>query len=96
MSQQTWNFAAIMAGAADIHGSVGTTQSLLEEGEASLGRLASTWTGAAQESYQALQVRWNSTAAELNSALQNLAQTVDEAAQTMAQTETGVAGMFAG
>lgn len=96
MSLQTWNFAAIMAGAADIHGSVGTTQSLLEEGEASLGRLTATWTGGAQEAYQALQVRWNSTAAELNSALQNLAQTIDEAAQNMTQTENGVMGMFTG
>ncbi|MHA3018705.1 WXG100 family type VII secretion target [Mycobacterium sp. BMJ-28] len=93
---QTWNFAAITAGAHDIHGAVGTTQSLLEEGEASLGRLASTWTGDAQESYHTLQTRWNSTAAELNSALQNLAQTIDEAAQQMTQTELHVKGMFHG
>ena len=40
-------------------------------------------------------MRWDSTSAELNAALQNLAQTISEAGATMAQTEAGVTGMFA-
>ena len=52
------------------------------------------WGGSGSEAYQAVQMRWDSTSAELNAALQNLAQTVSEAGATMAQTEAGVTGMF--
>jgi early secretory antigenic target protein ESAT-6 len=39
-------------------------------------------------------MRWNNASTELNAALQNLAQTISEAGQTMAHTESGVAGSF--
>lgn len=95
MSNQVWNFAGIEGGAGEIHAAVGTTAGLLDEGKASLGALASAWGGSGSEAYQAVQMRWDSTAAELNAALQNLAQTVSEAGANMAQTEAGVTGMFA-
>ncbi|MCB0931028.1 MAG: WXG100 family type VII secretion target [Mycobacterium sp.] len=94
MSEQLWNFAGIEGGASEIHGAVSTTHGLLDEGKASLAALASVWGGSGSEAYQAVQQRWDSTSAELNSALQNLAQTISEAGQTMAQTESGVTGMF--
>lgn len=95
MSEQTWNFAGIEGGAGEIHGSVGTTAGLLDEGKGSLASLAAVWGGSGSDSYQQVQTRWDSTANELNSALQNLAQTISEAGSTMAQTEAGVTGMFA-
>lgn len=95
MSEQLWNFAGIEGAASDIQGSVQQTHGLLDEGKGSLAALASVWGGGGSESYQAVQTRWDSTAAELNSALQNLAQTISEAGQTMAQTESSVTGMFA-
>ena len=52
------------------------------------------WGGTGSDAYQAVQMRWDTTSAELNSALQNLAHTVSNAGQTMAQTEAGVTGMF--
>ena len=61
----------------------------------SLASLASVWGGSGSEAYQAVQTRWDNTSNELNSALQNLAQTISEASSTMAQTEAGVTGMFA-
>ncbi len=91
---QVWEFAAIQAGAQEIHGSVGKTASLLDEGNASLHRLGAIWQGEAHEAYQALQMRWDSTAQELNSALQNLAQTIDDAAHHMIGTELSIKGMF--
>jgi early secretory antigenic target protein ESAT-6 len=94
MSEQLWNFAGIEGGASEIQGAVSTTHGLLDEGKGSLAALASVWGGSGSDSYQAVQQRWDSTSAELNSALQNLAQTISEASQTMAQTESGVAGMF--
>ncbi|MEV0671257.1 MULTISPECIES: WXG100 family type VII secretion target [unclassified Mycobacterium] len=95
MTEQVWNFAGIEGGAGEIQGAVGTTAGLLDEGKGSLATLASAWGGSGSEAYQAVQTRWDSTANELNQALQNLAQTISEAGQTMAQTEAGVSGMFA-
>jgi early secretory antigenic target protein ESAT-6 len=95
MTEQVWNFAGIEGGAGEIHGAVGQTAGLLDEGKGSLAALASVWGGSGSEAYQAVQMRWDSTSTELNSALQNLAQTISEAGSTMAQTESGVTGMFA-
>jgi ESAT-6 family protein len=95
MTEQVWNFAGIEGGAGEIHGSVATTAGLLDEGKGSLAALAAVWGGSGSEAYQAVQTRWDSTAAELNAALQNLAQTISESGATMAQTEAGVTGMFA-
>ncbi|GJP26809.1 hypothetical protein NJB1808_46580 [Mycobacterium marinum] len=41
-----------------------------------------------------MQQKWDSTAQELNNALQNLARTISEAGQAMSSTEGNVAGMF--
>ena len=95
MTEQLWNFAGIEGGASDIQGSVATTAGLLDEGKGSLAALAAVWGGTGSEAYQAVQMRWDSTSAELNSALQNLAATISESSATMAQTEAGVTGMFA-
>jgi len=95
MTEQVWNFAGIEAGSSEIHGAVATTAGLLDEGKGSLAALAAVWGGTGSEAYQAVQMRWDNAAAELNAALQNLAQTISEAGATMAQTEAGVTGMFA-
>ncbi|MDT5185293.1 MAG: 6 kDa early secretory antigenic target [Mycobacterium sp.] len=95
MTEQLWNFAGIEGGASDIQGSVATTAGLLDEGKGSLAALGAVWGGTGSEAYQAVQMRWDSTSTELNSALQNLASTVSESSATMAQTEAGVTGMFA-
>lgn len=95
MTEQVWNFAGIEGGAGEVNSAVGTTAGLLDEGKGSLAALASVWGGSGSEAYQAVQMRWDSTSNELNSALQNLAQTINEASATMAQTESGVTGMFA-
>ncbi|MGU3502017.1 WXG100 family type VII secretion target [Mycobacterium sp. C31M] len=95
MSQQVWQFGGIEGSSGEIHGAVGVTQGLLDEGKASLASLASIWGGSGSEAYQAVQMRWDSTSAELNAALQNLAQTISDSGQHMQQIENGVTGMFA-
>jgi ESAT-6 family protein len=95
MTEQVWNFAGIEGGAGEVSSAVGTTAGLLDEGKGSLAALAAVWGGSGSEAYQAVQMRWDSTASELNAALQNLAQTISEAGSTMASTEAGVTGMFA-
>jgi early secretory antigenic target protein ESAT-6 len=95
MTEQLWNFAGIEGGSMDLAGVVSAVHGLLDEGKGSLASLAAVWGGSGSEAYQAVQMRWDNTAAELNSALQNLAQTISESGQTMGQTESGVTGMFA-
>lgn len=94
MSEQSWNFTGIEAGSGAIQGAVTTTSGLLDEGKASLAKLAEAWGGTGSDAYQAVQQNWDATSAELNSALQSLSGRISEAGQTMAQTESGVTGMF--
>ena len=92
--EKVYNFAAIAGGAGDFHGAGATVQGLLDEGKASLANLAAVCGGGGSEAYQAVQQRWDSTAAELNSALHSLAQAVGEAGEHMQHTEGGVTGLF--
>lgn len=94
MSEQLWNFHGIESGSSDILAAVNQTQALLDEGKQSLMALQSIWGGSGSDAYNAVQMKWDSAAADLNSALQSLAQTISEAGSTMAQTEAGVAGTF--
>lgn len=94
MSEQSWNFPGIEAGASTIQRSVQTTEKLLDDGKSSLAKLADAWGGAGSEAYQSVQRNWDATSAELNAALQNLAARITEAGQAMSQTETGVQKMF--
>jgi early secretory antigenic target protein ESAT-6 len=94
MSEQSWNFGGIEGGASSIQGAVKTTEGLLGEGKASLANLANAWGGSGSEAYQGVQRRWDEASIELNDSLQNLAHRITEASQAMAQTESGVTGMF--
>jgi early secretory antigenic target protein ESAT-6 len=89
-----YNFAGIEGGAGEISGAVATTNGLLDEGKGSLATLQSVWGGGGSEAYQQVQMRWDATSADLNDALQKLAQAISEAGQQMASTEAGVTGMF--
>ena len=94
MSEQSWNFTGIEAGAGAVTSAVNTTEGLLSEGKGSLAKLAEAWGGTGSDAYQAVQQRWDSTSAELNAALQSLSTRISEAGQAMSQTESGVTGMF--
>jgi 6 kDa early secretory antigenic target len=94
MSEQSWNFGGIEAGAGSVAGAVQTTQALLDQGKTSLAKLSEAWGGSGSDSYKAVQQRWDDTSAELNASLQALSQRISEAGQAMAQTESGVTGMF--
>ena len=89
-----YDFASIEGGAGEIQGAVATTNGLLDEGKGSLAALQSVWSGSAEGAYTQVQMRWDATSAELNDALQKLAQAISEAGQQMASTEAGITGMF--
>ncbi len=94
MTEQVWNFAGIEGGAGEIGSAVQPPLACSTRARPRSRRWPSVWGGTGSEAYQAVQMRWDTTSAELNAALQNLAQTISEAGSTMAQTEAGVTGMF--
>jgi 6 kDa early secretory antigenic target len=90
----SFDFHGIEASATAIKGSVKTTHDLLEEGRASLAKLAEAWGGNASEAYQAVQQNWDNTSKELNESLQALAVAISGAGSAMQETETANTGMF--
>lgn len=94
MGQMDYNFNGIEGDAGDLLGAVSRTEGLLEEGKGSIATLTSMWEGDAQQSWFAVQTRWDQTATELNTALKDLSHAISEAGSTMAQTEASVAGTF--
>nr|WP_090277045.1 WXG100 family type VII secretion target [Mycolicibacterium komanii]CRL70927.1 6 kDa early secretory antigenic target EsaT6 [Mycolicibacterium komanii] len=99
MSEKVYNYAAIDASSAEINTAVGQTEGLLEEGKGSLAALAGVWGGTSSEAYQAVQMRWDTASAELNTALRQLATTVQESGGTggtMFQADKLIEGSFGG
>jgi 6 kDa early secretory antigenic target len=94
MGEMHYNFTGIEGGAGQIAAAVGTTDGLLDEGKQSLAKLAEAWGGSGSEAYQAIQQKWDAASQELKEALKGLGQRTGEAGQAMAQTESGVTGMF--
>lgn len=93
---QSWNFAAIESAAGTIGAQSARSRALLDEGEASLSKLADVWGGSGSEQYLATQRRWDGASKELNAALQNLQARINESAQTMALTDKSIGGTFGG
>ncbi|KLO25526.1 WXG100 family type VII secretion target [Mycobacterium haemophilum] len=93
---QAWNFPAMQAAVADLQGSHTRIKGLLDECQGALATLQSSWQGSGNESYAAVQQRFNQNTENMNSALNDLSQAIGHSAEAMQQTETGVAGMFGG
>lgn len=89
-----YNFSGIEGSVGVIQGQVSNVQALLDQGSQCLKKLAPVWGGNGSDAYQVTQQRWDSTSAELNAALQDLAAKVGEAGAGMQSTEQGVTGMF--
>lgn len=94
--QQVWNFAGIHAAASGIESQATMIDGLHHEGKSVLARLASVWGGSGNEAYTNVQTRWDTRAADTNTALRSLAHALHNAADEMARTENGVTQTFAG
>jgi early secretory antigenic target protein ESAT-6 len=93
---QKWGFGEIYAGVGEIHAAKGTTDGLLDEGKSTITRLQSAWEGDAANDWATLQMRWDASSTELNEALRNLGDKVQQAAEDMEHTERAVQGSFQG
>lgn len=96
MSEQTWNFTAIQAGADEIRASATRVHALLDEGKASLAKLSAVWGGSGSEAYRALQTKWDQEATRLTNAQDKLGAQCARCAEEMHTTETQVTSLFQG
>jgi len=94
MTVGQWDFAAVEAASSGIAAVVQITAALLDETREILAKLAPIWGGAGSDAYRQLQSRWDSTSAELNSALQNLAAALGNVVDAARRDERGIYGMF--
>lgn len=81
------NFQTISQAAADVRQTAQGIRRQLDELEAGVKKIATTWEGTAQESYRAKQAEWDQRAASLQQTLEAIARALDSAAQNYQSTE---------
>ncbi len=81
------NYATITNASTDVRTSAGRIKQQLEDLEASVKRVATTWEGEAQEGYQRKQREWDQTAQDLHSTLLKIATALQNAAENYQATE---------
>jgi early secretory antigenic target protein ESAT-6 len=87
-------FGSITDAASSVRSTAGNVQGQLDELRAHVARVAQTWDGAAQQSYQARQAEWDRTAADLHTVLGQIASALETAAENYQATENKNAGIW--
>ncbi|GAA4849110.1 WXG100 family type VII secretion target [Kitasatospora terrestris] len=88
------NFQTISGAGTEVRQTAARIQSQLDDLKAGVQRIASAWSGAAQEGYQARQGEWDRKAADLQQVLGQIATALDNAAQSYQATEKANAGIW--
>ncbi|MDO4686190.1 MAG: WXG100 family type VII secretion target [Corynebacterium sp.] len=73
-----YSFGAIQEAAADIRSTSARINTVLEDLKRQLEPMVATWEGDSAEAYQEAQQKWDTAAAELNTILDTIGNTVDE------------------
>jgi early secretory antigenic target protein ESAT-6 len=81
------NYATITNASSDVRSTAGRIKQQLDDIEASVKRVASTWEGEAQEGYQRKQREWDQTAADLHATLLKISAALQSAAENYQATE---------
>ena len=81
------NYATITNASTDVRSTAGRIKQQLEDLEAAVKRVASTWEGEAQEGYQRKQREWDQTAQDLHSTLLKISAALQSAAENYQATE---------
>ena len=88
-------FGAVEAAAADADTVANHSDQQLDDLRTYLGPLVASWTGQASADYQALQSRWDTSAAELNRVLRDIAGALRTAHGSYAQAEAANSSIWA-
>ncbi|MFE9428862.1 WXG100 family type VII secretion target [Kitasatospora sp. NPDC006697] len=89
-------FATIENAGNEVRTTANTIQSQLDDLRKGVQQIASSWSGAAQEGYQARQAIWDSKAADLHTTLNQIAAALDNAHQSYTQTEASNTAIWQG
>lgn len=82
------NFQTISQAASDVRTTANNIRAQLDDLESGVKKIAQSWTGSAQEGYQAKQAEWDNRAASLHQTLESIARALDNAAQNYQSTES--------
>jgi early secretory antigenic target protein ESAT-6 len=81
------NYATITNASTDVRNTAGRIKQQLDDIEAAVKRVATTWEGEAQEGYQRKQRDWDKTAADLHQTLMKIATALQNSAENYQATE---------
>ncbi|MER5867789.1 WXG100 family type VII secretion target [Kitasatospora sp. NPDC002040] len=88
------NFSTIQNASSEVKQGAQRIQSQLDDLKAGVARIANSWQGSAREGYQARQAQWDASASDLQQALTQISQSLDNAAQSYQATEQKNAGVW--
>lgn len=91
----SYNFGAIEGVSSTVLGQVSNIESLLDQGQACVGKLKDAWSGSGAEQMGIAQQQWHGTSDQLKLALRDLANKVGQAGQDMQQQDAANAARFA-
>jgi early secretory antigenic target protein ESAT-6 len=89
-------FATIENAGTEVRQTANTIQSQLDDLKAGVAKIAASWTGAAQEGYQARQRIWDQKATDLHNTLNQIASALDNAHQSYTATENSNRALWEG
>ncbi|GAA1256151.1 hypothetical protein GCM10009665_53260 [Kitasatospora nipponensis] len=87
-------FGTIQDAGQEVRSTATRIQQQLDDLKAGVTRIASSWSGAAQEGYQARQAIWDQKAADLHSTLNQIAAALDNAHESYTSTERSNAAIW--
>ena len=88
--------AELLSLSQQVNGTAGSIESELGGLRSRVLPISGTWSGAAQDRFQALYEDWNRNANGLQQALAGISQLLSQAGQGYDETERKIAGMFSG
>lgn len=94
MDMIKYGFGDIEAAAGDIQSTSGRINSLLEGLKSQISPMVSTWEGQSATAYQEAQAKWDKAAAELNTILATISQTVRSGNDRMSDVNRSAAASW--
>jgi early secretory antigenic target protein ESAT-6 len=94
MGDISYDFAHIQELSTQIQSVSQQIESLLGELSSEVAKLAAGWEGEAQETWHALQTKWNQEADDLKTTLHDLSSKVGQAGESMQHAESSITNKF--
>jgi early secretory antigenic target protein ESAT-6 len=96
MSEIKVHFGTIENAGTTVRQSANTIKAQLDDLAAGVAKIAASWSGVAQEGYQARQKEWDRKASDMHTTLMSIADALDHAHQSYTHTEDNNRRMWEG